>query len=130
MALFSIDVHTSKHHIDTRNRVRDPFSQFSKDLRGNRDNIHDRIGPSVMVAWFDDLDINLFDMFFPCYEIVQHFLADRHMSVYCNIIMFSKFYVCHMESLDHETSQINFFFSQSSHLHFIKGQMKSHLPFP
>ena len=116
MALFSVYVHACQHDVHACDRMCDALAQFTQHLCGDRDDIHDGIGPPVMVAWFNDLNIDLFNMFFFGNKLIQHFFADCHMSVHGNIIMLAKFHICHMESLDHETSQIDFFFCQIVHL--------------
>ena len=116
MALLAVYVHACKHYINACDCMGNPFAQFSQHFCGNRYDIHDRIGPSVVVARLNDLNIYLLNIFLFCNKVIQHLFADRHMSVYGNIIMFAVLNIGHMECFNHKTPQIYFLLCQTFHL--------------
>ena len=112
MALLTVHVHTRKDNIDTRNRVGDPIPDLTKDLCGNRYDIHDRIRPAVMITRPDDLNVDLFDMLLRRNKLINHLFTDCHMAVCRDIVMVAPLYFTHVESLDHKLSQVLYFICQ------------------
>ena len=105
VALFSNCIHTSQHHIYSCDCVGDALSDLSENLCGNRNDIHDRVCPAVVISRFDDLNINLLDtVFLFSNKPVQHLFADSHVPVHRDIVVLSPLHISHMECFDHKAA--------------------------
>ena len=108
MRLLAVNIDAGRHYIYTCDGVCYTLSALSENLYGDRDYIHDRVGVSVVIAWFDDFNIYMVDHFTVLFgQSRKTVVVDRHLSACRDLVLVAHLDFCHVERFDDKSSQFN-----------------------
>ena len=132
VGLYAVHVHAGHHEVNAGDGVGDAFAQYAKHLGGYGDDIHNGVGPAVVIVGLDYLDVDLFDdVVVFLHERIQQLTANGHFAVRGNVVMFAPFHGIHVEGLDDQTPQVDILchFCSSAEIFFNNfGQGKAQAP--